>query len=157
MPKTKVQSFIFTIIMVFCMVYCMTTYSIALSAGELTYNVFYLALKEMWIEYIIVFLLIFFIITKLAQRLSLRIISPEEDKPIFMILAMQSFTVVFIVPVITLIATFLHNGFTANWFVQWVTTAVICFPMAYFLQIFFVGPFVRMIFRMIFRNHVLEN
>ncbi|MGN0969006.1 MAG: hypothetical protein ACI4O3_07015 [Oscillospiraceae bacterium] len=43
MPKTRFQSFIFTLLMVFCMVFCMTVYTIALKMGGLSYPVFALA------------------------------------------------------------------------------------------------------------------
>lgn len=151
MPKTKFQSVVFTSIMVFFMVYCMTVFSLALKTG-LQYTTFLTALKEMWVEYVIVFLLIFFVITKNAQKLAFRIFNPQEDKKILIVLAIQSFTVIQIVPAITLIATFLHNGFTENWFTQWITTAVQCFPTAFCLQIFFIGPLVRFIFRSIFNT-----
>ncbi len=35
MPKTKLQSLVFTALMVFCMVYCMTAYNIAWQMGTL--------------------------------------------------------------------------------------------------------------------------
>ncbi len=157
MPKTKFQSFIFSLIMVFFMVYCMTAYSIALKMGGLTYNVFLLAIKEMWIEYAIVFVLIFFIISKLAQKLAFRIVTPGVDKPIFIILSIQCFTVCLIVPTITLIVTFIHNGFTAQWFTQWIELAFQCFPVALCLQFFFIGPLVRFIFRLIFKKQLNSN
>ena len=157
MPKTKFQSFIFTIIMVFCMVFCMTSYTIAIKMHGLSYQVFALAIREMWIEYVIVFCLIFFFITKNAQRLTFRILSPEQVPPIFIIISIQTFTVAQIVPSITLIVTFLHNGFTVDWFCQWIQTAVMCFPMAFFLQIIAVGPFVRMFFRNIFKKQLQQN
>ena len=48
MPKTKVQSVVFTAIMVFCMVFCMTVYTISMKFGALSYKVFALAMQEMW-------------------------------------------------------------------------------------------------------------
>ena len=63
-------------------------------------------MKEKFFEYMVVFVLIFFIITKLAQKLAFRIVTPGKDKTIFIILSIQSFTVCLIVPVITLFATF---------------------------------------------------
>ncbi len=152
MPKTKLQSVIFTAIMAFCMVYCMTVYTISLNSGALRYQVFAMAIKEMWLEYIVVFCLIFFIITNTAKRLALRIINPTSAQPIYMLLSIQCFTVCQIVPVITLFATLVHNGISVDWFCQWIQLAVICFPMALCLQVFFVGPFVRLIFRTIFKN-----
>lgn len=53
MPKTKFQSFIFTLIMVFCTVYCMTLYIISIQNGGLENNLFLIALQEMAVEYII--------------------------------------------------------------------------------------------------------
>lgn len=150
MPKTKFQGIVFTAIMVFFMVFCMTVYTISLNAGKLSYQTFVIAIKEMWIEYIIVFILNFFFISKVAQKLAFRIVTPGQDKSIFIILAIQSFTVCLTVPIITLIATFIHNGFTANWFTIWIQLAVMCFPVAFCLQIFFIGPLVRWIFRTIF-------
>lgn len=154
MPKTKVQSVVFTAMMVFCMVFCMTCYTIALKFGNLSYQVFYLSIKEMWVEFAVVFLLIFFVITKVAQKLAFRIFTLEVDKPIFITLAMQCFTVCLIVPSITLFATFFHNGLTSDWFVEWVKLMFLCFPTALCLQLFLVGPFVRMIFRAIFRKQL---
>ena len=136
MPKTKFQSIVFTASMVFCMVFCMTVYTISMKFGGLSYKVFALAIQEMWVEYGVVYVL--------------RIITPGIDKTIFMILAVQSFTVSLIVPSITLFATFYHNGFTEDWFPQWIQLAAQCFPAALCLQVFFVGPFVRFVFRTIF-------
>ena len=83
MPKTKFQSAVFTAIMVFCMVFCMTCYTISMNMGGLSYLVFGLAIKEMWVEYVVVYLLIYFLITKTAQKLAFRIVTPGSDKPIF--------------------------------------------------------------------------
>lgn len=152
MPKTKFQSFVFTAIMVFCMVYCMTVYTIAINMEGLSYKVFALAIQEMWVEYFVVYVLIFFLITKSAQKLACNIITPGVDKPIFMILAIQCFTVCLIVPAITLFATFYHNGMTTQWFVQWRQLVCRCFPMALCLQVFLVGPFVRHVFKIIFQE-----
>lgn len=54
-----------------------------------------------------------------------------------------------IMPTITLFATFVHNGLS-NWFCNWIQLAFLCFPVALCLQLFFVGPLVRLIFRTLF-------
>lgn len=156
MPKTKFQSIIFTLMMVFFMVYCMTVYTVALGAGGLSWDVFLTAIREMWIEYTIVFVLIFFLITENSVKFAGRIIDPDKNNPIIHTIAIQSFTVMQIVPLITLCATFLHNGFTGNWLPQWITTAAVCFPAAYCLQVFFIGPLVRFLFRTMFRRQLTE-
>lgn len=154
MPKTKFQSVIFTLMMVFFMVFSMTVYTISLKMGGLSYVSLALAIKEMWLEYVIVFCLIFFFISKAAQKLAFRIVTPGKDRPIFVILAIQSFTVCLIVPTITLIVTFIHNGITTAWFTQWIQLAFFCFPVALCLQIFFIGPLVRLIFRKLFAKQL---
>lgn len=154
MPKTKLQSIVFTMIMVFFMVYCMTVYTLSLGIGRLTYGVFLTALKEMWAEYAVVFCLIFFFITRNAVKAAGRIIDPAKNSPIIMTITIQSLTVVMIVPLITLFATFFHNGFTGGWLTQWIMTAAVCFPAAYCLQVFFVGPLVRFLFRTLFRKQL---
>ena len=45
MPKTKFQSIIFTLIMVFFMVFSMTCYTISLNMGSLTPQVFSMAIR----------------------------------------------------------------------------------------------------------------
>ena len=150
MPQTKFQGIVFALIMGFCMVYCMTAYNLALQAGDLTYSIFLRAIREMWLEFVIIFFLESLVITKISARLAHRIIDPQKYPPIFFTLAMQSFTVCLTVPIITLIVTFLYHGVSADWFVLWIKQAVICFPMAFVLQIFFVGPFVRLVFRKLF-------
>ncbi|MGN0240635.1 MAG: DUF2798 domain-containing protein [Candidatus Weimeria sp.] len=150
MPESRKESLIFTLMMVFCMVYCMSVYTISLSAGKLTYAAFGIALKEMWVEYIVVFCLVFFFVTRTAMHLARR--TAGIDTPLLTMLCIQFFTVCMVVPSITLFAVFFHNGFTANWFTQWITLIVQCFPMALCLQVALAGPFVRFVFRMLFRR-----
>ena len=77
----------------------------------------------MWLEYVVVFCLIFFVITETAKKLAFWIINPANMQPIFLILAIQCFTVCQIVPLITLFATLVHNGISADWFCQWIQLA----------------------------------
>ena len=58
MPRTKFQNVVFTAIMAFFMVFGMTVYSITVQTGELTYGTLIAAITEMWIEYVIVFLIV---------------------------------------------------------------------------------------------------
>ena len=57
MPKTKGESIFFTAITAWMMVYVMTLYNTAIAMGSFTNAAFLIALKEMWIEYIIIALL----------------------------------------------------------------------------------------------------
>ena len=151
MPKTVFQSVVFSAIMAFCMVFCMSVYTISMNMGGLSYPVFGMAISEMWLEFVVVIVIVMGFVSKAAQKLALRILTPGEQKPIFFILAIQYFTVCIMVPCMTLFATFVHNGASYDWFTNWIELACKCFPMALCLQIFFVGPFVRWVFRTIFR------
>lgn len=150
MPKTRFQSFIFSIMMVFVMVFSMTTYTLSLNLGMFNSNVFILAFKEMWVEYVVVFCLIFFIISHSSKKLAFKAFHPSNYHPIITRSAIQCFTVCQIVPLITLFARIVHNGWTHDWLFQWIKLAVICFPMALCLQLFIAGPIVRFIFNKIF-------
>lgn len=138
--------------MAFCMVFVMTVYNTALESGGLTYGTFLTALKGMWIEYAIAFVVVYFVVTRVAKKLTFKIINPQKDNPFFITLGIQCFTVMMMVPTMSLFVTFINHGFTADWFVLWLKSTVLSFPMAFFSQVFFVGPFVRWIFGLIFRE-----
>ena len=157
MPKTKFQGFIFTIMMVFAMVYVMTVYNISMETGGLTNSVFKESILNMWIPYCFAFIIEKFLIADVAKRLVFRILSPEKDNPIFMIIATSAFMVSFLAPIMSLFMTILHNGITNNLISIWLTTVFKNFPMALCSQIFFIGPLVRFIFRNIFRKQLLET
>lgn len=70
MPRTKFQNVVFTAIMAFFMVFGMTVYSITVQTGELTYGTLIAAITEMWIEYVIVFLIVLLFMSKLAAKIA---------------------------------------------------------------------------------------
>lgn len=142
MPKTKLQNIIFTLIMAFVMVYAMVCYNIALDKGEMTNEIFLLAFHEIPIMWPIACILEYFVVEKLSQKLTFRMVSPE-DKPIFITLAISSMIVCLMCPVMSFIATclFMHPG--SQIIALWLQKTVQNFPMALCWQIFFAGPGVR--------------
>lgn len=82
MPKTKFQDFIFTIIMVIVMVYAMVCYNIAFDKG-VGNDIFLLALHELPIMGVIGFLLEFFAVGKLAQKITFKHFDPKSTNPFF--------------------------------------------------------------------------
>lgn len=155
MPKTKFQDLIFTIIMVIAMVYCMTLYNAALEHG-FDYSTFTYALKNMWFEVIAAFIAQKLIAGPTAKKLVSKILNPATDKPIFITIAMAGFTASLMAPMMTLFVTIFHNGFVKTFPLLWITKLVINFPFALCLQIFYIGPLVRFIFRTIFKKQLLE-
>lgn len=153
MPKTKFQDFIYTIIMVIVMVYAMVFYNIINMEGP-SNSAFLMALKELPIMGLIAFILEFFLIGKIAQKIAFKIMNPKEDKPIFITIAISCIIVAFMCPTMSLIGSLLfnYNG-PENIIINWLSLTISNFPMALFWQLFYAGPLVRLIFKHIFKNN----
>ena len=67
MPKTIGQLIFFTAVTAWLMVFVMTVYNTVLATGRFTNATFITAFKTMWIEYIIIFLLAFFVSVHIAK------------------------------------------------------------------------------------------
>ena len=93
MPKTKLQELVFTILMVFVMVYAMICYNISLNIGGMSNAVFLMAFHELIIMGPAAFILDFFFYGSLSKKIAFRIVTPGEDKPFLVILAISSVTV----------------------------------------------------------------
>lgn len=152
MPKTKLQNVVFTLMMAFAMVYGMICYNIALNRGGMTNEVFLLAFHELIIMWPVAVILELFVVEKLSQKLAFRLVNPAEDKPIFVLLAICSMIVCLMCPMMSFVATLLFKAPGKEIIAVWMETTVLNFPMALCLQIFFAGPFVRLIFRSIFKE-----
>lgn len=157
MPKTKLQNVIFTLLMALVMVYALICYNIALDKGGLCNAVFLLAFHELTFMWPIAVILELFVVEKLAQKLAFRIIAPESNEPIFIVLAISAITVCLMCPMMSLVATVLFKNPGSEIIAVWFQTTVMNFPMALFWQIFFAGPCVRFVFRMLFRKQLAEE
>ena len=158
MPKTKFQNFIFTLMTAILMAYCMIVYSIAINSPEgLVNQTFLIALHEFPIEGIIVFLLAFFVASPIAKKLAFRIINPKEDNKMFIILSIQTFTVLTMVGLMSVYALFAQHLINSNVVCNYIVVYCKNFIMAYPLQIFFVGPLVRNIFRIILKKQLQQT
>lgn len=152
MPKTKFQNVIFTLMMAFVMVYAMICYNISLNKGGMSGEVFLLAFHELIIMWPLAFVLEMFVVEILARKLAFRIVTPGQDRPIFITLAISSMIVCLMCPTMSLAATILFKDPGANIIPIWLETTALNFPMAFFWQIFFAGPLVRTIFGAIFKE-----
>ena len=149
MPKTKFQSVVFTAITAWIMVYIMTLYNTVLAMGSFTNATFLIALKGMWIEYIIIFLCAFFISSHVAKYFAFRVVKPG-DRPIAIIFAIQIFTVVSQVTLASILGVYHGYGFTGQFIPNYLVTYCKNFIMALPVQLFIAGPLARWIFRSIF-------
>lgn len=149
MPRTKGESIFFTAITAWMMVYVMTLYNTVLATGNFTNATFLIALKSMWIEYIIIALLAYFVSGHFAKMCAFRIVQPGY-RPIFIIFSIQTFTVIWQVAFASILGVYHGYGFTANFILDYLMTYCRNFIMAFPLQLIFVGPLARLIFRTIF-------
>ena len=149
MPKTRGESIFFTAITAWMMVYVMTLYNTVLATGSFTNTTFLTALKGMWIEYIIIALLAYFVSSHLAKKCAFRVVRPG-DRPVFIIFAIQTFTVVWQVAFASVLGVYHGYGFTANFIPDYLVTYCRNFIMAFPLQLIIVGPLARLIFRTLF-------
>lgn len=110
MPKNRLQETVFTIMMVLVMVYAMICYNIALETGGMKNFVFKAALGEFPIMIVAGFILDTFIAGPLAKKCAFKIVTPGKDRPIAIILAISVFSIWFMCPMMSFIATILFNG-----------------------------------------------
>ena len=157
MPKTKFQNFIFTLMTAILMAYGMIVYSVAINSKEgLINQTFLIALKEFPLEGILVFVLAYFVASPIAKKLAFRIVNPKDDNKMLIILSIQTFTVLTMVGLMSIYALFIQHLINSNIICNYIVLYCKNFIMAYPLQIFFVGPLVRNVFRIIFRNQLQQ-
>lgn len=147
MPKNKLEEVIFTIIMATIMVYGMVVYNVALNTGTVDGSTFLAATHELPIMVPIAFVLEFFVVGKIARALAFTVMRPD-DRPQFITYAISICICCIMCPTMSLIATFL---FKEPSFGTWIKTWAMNFPMAICYQMFYCGPLVRLIFRMLMK------
>ena len=153
MPQTKFQDFIFTLIMASLMVYGMIVYNIALDMGQLTNQVFRLALAELPIMVPIAVILEMFVVSPIAAKLAFRVVRPT-DRPAVITLAISFVIVCIMCPIMSLIATGLFQSLS---FASWVQTLACNLPAAMLWQMCYCGPFSRLVFRTLFRRQLTQG
>ena len=154
MPATKTQKMFFMFMTVLFSVTAFVIYNIALSTGTMSNRVFLMALKEIPVEFIIAFALEVSFAGLLAEKMAFRIVNPERDRPVLVILAITCMTICIMCPSMSFIATVLYNGLNMEFVSNWLQKIVFNFPFAFFIQIFVIGPLVRLIFRSVFRKQM---
>ena len=146
---TKISSkLVFSLLMVFFMAMGMSIYNTALYSGGLSLSCLTQALHTFVIEFPIAFILSFFIASKSANYLTLKLINPQNKPKVFS-LCMSVFMVSFMVIMMSLVNTLLHNGLSMALPSQWLQSIADNFIAALPLQLCLAGPIVRKIFQYI--------
>lgn len=150
MPETKLQDLLFSVLMVVCMVYCMTVYNLALEDG-LALTTFWDALRLMWIEVVMAFFVQRYVAKKVANMLLHLLIDVRTARPTLISVFVAAGNVIVMAPCMTLLVNILHNGVSPQLITYWLPKLVVNFPFALCIQIFYVGPFVRFVYRLLMR------
>ena len=148
---------IFTIMMVLVMVYAMICYNIALNTGSMSYSVFLSAFHELVIMAPVAFILDFFFVGKAAKKTAFRIVDLKTENPFHLVLAISAVSVMWMCPLMSLTATLILKDAGNNFVPVWLETTAMNFPMAFFWQLCYAGPFVRFLFRQIFQRTPKQN
>ena len=157
MPETKFQDFVYTLIMAFLMVYVMVCYNISIHTGGLSNFVFIEAFKELPFMWIVAIILEFFLIGKVAHKLTFKVLDPKKTPSIIISYGISIVIVSFMCPIMSLIATIFINKPSLDIFISsWLQSMVLSFPMAMCFQLFYAGPIVRFIFNL-FKNKLSKK
>ena len=159
MPKTKLESIVFSAVTAWIMVYIMTLYNTVLATGTFVNAAFLAAFQGMWLEFILIFLCAYFISSRVAKHFAFRVakhfafrVVKPGDRPIFIILAIQTFTVISQVALASILGVWHGYGFTSQFLPNYLVTYCRNFIMALPVQLFLAGPVARWLFRLLFRR-----
>jgi hypothetical protein len=154
MPTTKVQRVVFSLLTVTITVHLFVFYNIAIELGGMSNRVFAAAWSVIPIEFAFAFVLAVFVAGPLSQKLAFRVVNPKTDRPYVVTTAIICATICLMCPMMSLVATFLYDGITQEFFAQWMQKIVLNFPFAFFTQLFFIQPFVRFLFGILFKKQI---
>lgn len=150
MGQTKLQKFIFTLMMCFCMVLGMTIYNMILNEGFHS-NLLNNLLKDFWLGFIVALLLDIFIVGKLAKPIAFKIVKPnKETKQVKIILAISSCMVIGMVLFMSMFGAIIAAGFNIDALKLYPLCIVRNFVVALPLNLLIVSPMVRFSFNKIF-------
>lgn len=150
MGQTKLQKFIFTLMMCFCMVLGMTIYNMILNEGFHS-NLLNNLLKDFWLGFIVALLLDIFIVGKLAKPIAFKILKPnKETKQVKIILAISSCMVIGMVLFMSMFGAIIAAGFNIDALKLYPLCILRNFVVALPLNLLIVSPIVRFSFTKIF-------
>ncbi|MET0017796.1 DUF2798 domain-containing protein [Oscillibacter sp.] len=160
MPKTKFQEIMFALLMSLAMAFGMEHYNLGIGHGGFAMWMFKAAWhwKDIPLMTAIVFIMEHFIAGPIARKRAFKLVTPGKDNPLLVTVTIAGCTVLLMCPIMSFWAAviFKYNGIKTLLAV-YLQTLVCNFPMALLWQIFFAGPFVRWLFRTIFKKQLAEN
>lgn len=102
----------------------------------------------------ICFVMGFCIVDRIAPKVAYSMATPGKDSPILVTTVRAGVTVAMMCPIMSFWATVIFQRPGVEFLGTWFQTIVINFPMAFFWQVFFCGPLVRLLFWALFRSQL---
>ena len=75
--------------------------------------------QNVFFTLLMAFVLEFFVVERLSQKLAFRLVTPGVDKPIFVVLALSSMIVCLMCPMMSAVATLLFKDAGSEFFAVW--------------------------------------
>ena len=168
MPTTRFQKMIYAFITVVITVHLFVFYNLSyvngLSFAQLekygipVFGHSYKLWTNILIEFICAYSIEMFVGSPYSVKLAFRVVDPSDNKPYMVETAIICATVGIMCPMMSFIATFLYgwSEITSLWafIALWLRTIMHNFSLALFSQLFFIQPFVRTIFGLIFKKQL---
>lgn len=150
MPQTKLQGYVYSVLMALAMVYGMELYNQVLMAGGLTNELFLAPFEDIIPLSIAVLILEHFIGGPFAQHFTFRSLDATNTPQLIVIVVRASFTCMAMCPLMSMVATLaFKQPELPNLIATWMQTVGQNFPMALLWQLFVAGPVVRFIVKRI--------
>ena len=107
------------------------------------------------IEFVCAYTLEVIVGSPLSFKLATRVFDPQKTNPVIFETAIICATVGIMCPAMSFIASFMYYNYQAGFnmwtlLANWLKLVCFNFPFAFFTQLFFIQPFVRMVFKLIF-------
>ncbi|MGN0290653.1 MAG: hypothetical protein ACI4C5_01885 [Lachnospiraceae bacterium] len=114
------------------------------------------------VEFCLAYLLEIFMGSPCSFKLACRVFDPQKDHHMLFESAIICATVGLMCPTMSLIASFLYYPYYAGFHIltllaNWLKLMCFNFPFAFFTQMFFIQPFVRTVFRFVFRRDIAAH
>ncbi len=184
MPRNQFQRSIFALITVFITVHAYVFFSLYVVHGELFKSMIpeasgvLDAINKMggvmmfgknlpiWsvvvVEFILAFTLEMLYGSPFSFKLACKVFDPHRTHPVLFETAIICATVGLMCPAMSFIAAFLYYPYYAGFNIvtllaDWIKLMCYNFPFAFFTQLFFIQPFVRTVFKFLFRKDIAKR
>lgn len=183
MPKNQFQRTIFALLTVIITVHSYAFYSLYVLHGDLLMQLtgeksviaainaqggVYMFGRNLpiWalilIEFLFAFLLELMMGSPCSFKLACKVFNPKETHPVLFETAIICTTVGLMCPAMSFIASLIYYPFYEGFdvvklFANWIELVCYNFPFAFFTQLFFIQPFVRTLFKVLFRKELANR